>query len=136
MASNTNHVCFHCHTAQRRPKTYPAVVYCPQCGRPCVRLSYKLALPPKHQPKAWRTLQAKMAAFRQGQLQDSETYLRWRRERLLAEIAQLKQQLKTLTNSDLAHSRLSRQLQEAQQQLAEVRQSLYVRRTLSARQQD
>ena len=77
-----------------------------------------------------------MAAFRQGQLQDSETYLRWRRERLLAEIAQLKQQLKTLTNSDLAHSRLSRQLQEAQQQLAEVRQSLYVRRTLSARQQD
>ena len=136
MPSNTNHVCFHCLTAQRQPKTRSDQVYCPQCGRACVRLSYKLALPPKHQPKAWRALQAKITTFEQQQLQDTITYLQWRREILLAEIAQLKQQLQTLKNSDTIRSRLARKLQEAQQQLAVVQKNLYISRTLSEQRKD
>ena len=47
MPSNTNHVCFHCRTAVRRAKTHGQAVPCPECGRPCTRLSYKLAIPPQ-----------------------------------------------------------------------------------------
>lgn len=130
MPSNTNYVCFRCRTAQRRPKRHTGEVYCPQCGQACTYLSYKLAIPPKRHPKAWRALQKRMGAFSREQSRFSEEQWDFLRRETLAEIARLKRQLKTLVNSDVEHSRLSRQLTEARQRLAQTRHYLYVRRTL------
>lgn len=67
--SNHYYVCFECRTALRRPHTYgrkksPAPD-CPECGRPCTFVTYKLAIPPKRHKYAWRQLQAVMQQYQQ-----------------------------------------------------------------------
>lgn len=90
MPSNTNHVCFHCRTAVRRAKTHGQAVLCPECGRPCTRLSYKLAIPPKHQPKAWQALQNKIQAYHAGQAAYADQMQQRNKAELQHRIARLK----------------------------------------------
>ena len=100
MPSNTNHVCFHCRTAVRRAKTHGQAVLCPECGRTCTRLSYKLAIPPKHQPKAWQALQNKIQAYHTGQAAYADQMQQRNKAELQQHIAQLWQSLTTRLAAD------------------------------------
>ena len=130
MPSNTNHVCFHCRTAVRRAKTHGQAVPCPECGRPCTRLSYKLAIPPKHQPKAWQALQNKIQAYHTGQAAHADQMQQRNKAELQQRIAQLKQQAKQPGCGSKEHERLSRQLAEARHKLGQIQRQQYISNTL------
>lgn len=132
MASNTNYVCFACRTAQRRPKTFKGAVLCPQCGRAGLRLSYKLAIPPKHRPQAWKALQRKMQRFAEQQQQAEDAYCLSRRSELQAEIQRLtREHQRYAGHACYESSRIRRRLDEAEQALQEAGKMIYVRRILN-----
>ena len=130
MPSNTNHVCFHCRTAVRRAKTHGQAVLCPECGRTCTRLSYKLAIPPKHQPKAWQALQNKIQAYHAGQAAHADQMRQRNKAELQQRIARLKQQAKEPGCGSKEHERLSRQLAEARHKLGQIQRQQYISNTL------
>ena len=130
MPSNTNHVCFHCRTAVRRAKTHGQAVLCPECGRTCTRLSYKLAIPPKHQPKAWQALQNKIQAYHTGQAAHADQMQQRNKAELQQRIARLKQQAKQPGCGSKEHERLSRQLAEARHKLGQIQRQQYISHTL------
>ena len=130
MPSNTNHVCFRCRTAVRRAKTHGQVVLCPECGRTCTRLSYKLAIPPKHQPKAWQALQNKIQAYHAGQAAHADQMQQRSKAELQQRIARLKQQAKQPGCGSKEHERLSRQLAEARHKLGQIQRQQYISHTL------
>ncbi|WP_153712159.1 hypothetical protein [Eikenella corrodens] len=130
MPSNTNHVCFHCCTAVRRAKTHGQAVLCPECGHTCTRLSYKLAIPPKHQPKAWQALQNKIQAYHAGQAAHADQMQQRSKAELQQRIARLKQQAKQPGCGSKEHERLSRQLAEARHKLGQIQRQQYISNTL------
>ena len=130
MPSNTNHVCFHCRTAVRRAKTHGQAVPCSECGRPCTRLSYKLAIPPKHRPKAWQALQNKIQAYHAGQAAHADQMRQRNKAELQQRIARLKQQAKQPGCGSKEYERLSRQLAEARHKLGQIQRQQYISHTL------
>jgi hypothetical protein len=56
MPSNHNFVCFDCRVNVRRFKLAEAAPLCPQCGRECTNLGYKIPIPSKDDQVAWERL--------------------------------------------------------------------------------
>ena len=61
--SNYHWVCFRCCEAVRRPGSDDNV-RCPICGKPCDNIGYKIPVPPKSKPQAWRELAESYAKAR------------------------------------------------------------------------
>ena len=55
-ASNYNWVCFDCRIALRQPKVSEEIPLCPDCGRECFCLGYKVEIPRRDAVRAWRQL--------------------------------------------------------------------------------
>ncbi|PJK15358.1 hypothetical protein CO613_01300 [Lysobacteraceae bacterium NML07-0707] len=53
-------VCFECRIAVRRDTQYRGQVPCPECGKHCVYLGYKIPVPPKSKPRLWQQLQVQL----------------------------------------------------------------------------
>ncbi|MGC4093248.1 MAG: hypothetical protein QM756_36235 [Polyangiaceae bacterium] len=60
MPSNHNFVCFECRANVRRPKLVEVAPLCPQCGRECTNVGYKIPIPPKDDLAAWQQLYTKL----------------------------------------------------------------------------
>jgi hypothetical protein len=58
MPSNHNFVCFDCRVNVRRSKLAEVDPLCPQCGRECTNLGYKIPIPSKDDLAAWERLYA------------------------------------------------------------------------------
>lgn len=63
--SHRTWACFECRKGVRRPTKYgnealAQVIACPQCGRNCTHLGYKIPLPPRRDEKAWASLRAEL----------------------------------------------------------------------------
>jgi hypothetical protein len=54
--SKRNFVCFDCRLAVRREADSDDSVRCPKCRQPCQDIGYKIPVPPKSEPGAWKTL--------------------------------------------------------------------------------
>jgi len=54
--SKRNFVCFDCRSAVRREPYSGEAVLCPDCGQECHNIGYKIPVPPKSKPEAWRGL--------------------------------------------------------------------------------
>lgn len=55
-ASNCNWVCFECRTSRRQPKISGQIPACPDCGRECFCLGYKVEVPRRDAVREWRQL--------------------------------------------------------------------------------
>jgi hypothetical protein len=55
-ASNYNWVCFECRTTRRHPKMSDQIPLCPDCGRECFCLGYKVEVPRREAVREWRQL--------------------------------------------------------------------------------
>lgn len=55
-ASNYNWVCFECRKSRRQPKTSGQIPICPDCGRECFCLGYKVEVPRQDAIREWRLL--------------------------------------------------------------------------------
>ena len=55
-ANNYNWVCFDCRTSQRQPKVSEVTPACPDCGRDCFCLGYKVEVPRRNAVRVWRQL--------------------------------------------------------------------------------
>lgn len=53
-------VCFDCRSAVRRHTQYEGDVPCPNCGRLCAYLGYKIPVPPKRKRRQWTALHAQL----------------------------------------------------------------------------
>ena len=54
--SKRNFVCFECHVSVRREPYSGDAVLCPECGQECHNIGYKIPVPPKSKPEAWKAL--------------------------------------------------------------------------------
>lgn len=54
-------VCFDCQIAVRRNTAFDGDVPCPNCGRSCSYLGYKIPVPPKAKNREWAALRAQLA---------------------------------------------------------------------------
>lgn len=82
-------VCFECRTAVRRDTQYDGDVPCPNCGRLCVYLGYKIPVPPKRKRREWLRLRTQLSAEKAAR--ELDAYLVRDREKnaLRQEIARL-----------------------------------------------
>jgi hypothetical protein len=60
-------VCFECRSAVRRNTQYAGDVPCPNCGRLCTCLGYRIPVPPKRKRRAWSQLHEQLARERIAQ---------------------------------------------------------------------
>ena len=93
MPSNTTLVCFDCRTALRRPRLAPLnprSVVCPKCGRKCINVSKKIAIPPKSNARAWKALREKIRAWQAEDLDKFYKYKVRQRHELERQIAAIK----------------------------------------------
>ena len=82
-------VCFDCRAAVRRNSAYTGEVPCPNCGRPCSYLGYKIPVPPMDKRREWSELHQQLARERsERDLAADKTAVR-RRHDLEQEIAGL-----------------------------------------------
>jgi len=82
-------VCFSCRLAVRRRFVRHAMVPCPECGRPCVDLGYKIPVPPKAKLRDWRILEQQVLQRRREDAQVEFRYMIRRKHWLEREIARL-----------------------------------------------
>lgn len=85
-------VCFECRIAVRRNTQYRGQVPCPECGKRCAYLGYKIPVPPKSKPRLWQQLQVQLARERAEAHQQAvlnNTRLRHELEREIARIKRL-----------------------------------------------
>lgn len=54
--SKRNFVCFDCRAAVRRELYSGEAVLCSDCGLECHNIGYKVPVPPKSKPEAWKSL--------------------------------------------------------------------------------
>ncbi|MCP2039530.1 DNA-directed RNA polymerase subunit RPC12/RpoP [Neisseria sp. HSC-16F19] len=120
MPSNTNYVCFDCRRAVRKPKTYRQAVYCPQCGRRMLGLSYKLAIPKQHKKREWAALWRLIHEFRQ---QQHLQHMDWWRQSQADEVAQLHRKLQQTPRS-LRSEKQVLKLQQLRQQKRQWRKQI------------
>ena len=58
--SNKKWVCFACRTAVRRSQGGTSDVLCPECGKQCSYIGYKIPVPPKAKVREWKQLQEQL----------------------------------------------------------------------------
>lgn len=58
--NNKKWVCFGCRAAVRRSQGDVSEVLCPECGKPCTYLGYKIPVPPKSKVREWKLLQEQL----------------------------------------------------------------------------
>jgi hypothetical protein len=71
-ASSVNWVCFPCRTALREDRYSRRTPDCPRCGKPCVYLGDRVAIPRATAGKAWAKLEE---ACRASSLEQIDDYL-------------------------------------------------------------
>lgn len=69
--SKRNFVCFKCRAAVRRAPYSGEAVLCPSCGEECRNIGYKIPVPPKSKPEAWRQLQEQYFGERRKIIEDA-----------------------------------------------------------------
>ena len=57
-------VCFDCKTAVRRNTAFDGDVPCPNCGRLCSYLGYKIPVPPRSKSRDWAALRDQLVRER------------------------------------------------------------------------
>jgi hypothetical protein len=87
--SKRNYVCFNCRTAVRREQYIDRDVLCPDCGKPCENIGYKIPVPAKSKPQEWEDLRERFYAERRDQAEQERIYGVQRRHELENEIAEL-----------------------------------------------
>ncbi len=60
-------VCFECRNAVRRNTQYVGDVPCPNCGRLCAYLGYRIPVPPKRKRREWSKLREQLSRERAAQ---------------------------------------------------------------------
>jgi hypothetical protein len=60
-------VCFECRNAVRRNTQYAGDVPCPNCGRLCAYLGYRIRVPPKRKRREWSQLHEQLSHERTAQ---------------------------------------------------------------------
>lgn len=94
--SNRTWACFECRQSVRRPAKYgeealAEVVACPQCGKNCVHIGYRIPLPPRRDEKAWASLRADLLRSDQERQQRSEEATVRSRHQIEKEISRLEE---------------------------------------------
>lgn len=90
MSSSVTWVCFECRAAVRRNKFGDrSAVHCPDCGRPCVCLGDKIAVPRKTATVQWRTLEKSVREQRHATTEAKHEDSVRRRHELEREIVEL-----------------------------------------------
>jgi hypothetical protein len=92
MPSNSTWVCFDCRTALRRSRFAQLAdrsLACPGCGRRCVNLGKKIAIPPKSNTREWKALQNMFREWRaesSERIYEAKVRLRHKLERQIAAV--------------------------------------------------
>jgi len=82
-------VCFDCRASVRRSTGYSGEVPCPNCGKLCAYLGYKIPVPPKGKARDWSTLRERLSRERRQQDLASDIAAVRNRHDLEQEIARL-----------------------------------------------
>jgi len=87
--SKRNFVCFKCCAAVRREPYSGDDVLCPECGQECHNIGYKIPVPPKSKPEAWKALRDEYFRDRRQQVERQAVGEGRRRHALAKEIAKM-----------------------------------------------
>jgi hypothetical protein len=74
--SSRTWACFACRLTVRRPATYgretlTESVACPECGRECFNLGYKIRVPKRRDDRAWEELRAQIFDAEEEQAEEA-----------------------------------------------------------------
>ena len=110
--SNHNYVCFECRVNVRRFALAEVAPLCPQCGRGCTDLGYKVPIPEKSDLVAWQRIEVDLREFKRRLLMTQE-------EERVATTHELERQIEDLESrpTNVGRERTIRDLRKRLQEL-------------------